>query len=61
MENIMNLIEFIDLEIKDNLQEIKYIELLNLVAKIVVEKEIDIKQLKDEIEELDDNDIYTSY
>jgi len=57
----MNLIEFIDLEIKDNLQEIKYIELLNLVAKIVVEKEIDIKQLKDEIEELDDNDIYTSY
>jgi hypothetical protein len=61
MENIMNLIEFIDLEIKDNLQEIKYIELLNLVAKIVVEKEIDIKQLKDEIEDLDDNDIYTSY
>jgi hypothetical protein len=61
MENLRNLIEFIDLEIKDNIKEIKYIQLLNLVAKIAVEKEIEIKELKDEIEDLDDNDIYTSY
>jgi hypothetical protein len=61
MENLRNLIEFIDLEIKDNLKEIKYIQLLNLVAKIAVEKEIEIKELKDEIEELEENDIYCSY
>jgi hypothetical protein len=61
MENLRNLIEFIDLEIKDNIKEIKYIQLLNLVAKIAVEKEIEIKELKDEIEDLDDNDIYFSY
>ena len=61
MENLRNLIEFIDLEIKDNVKEIRYIQLLNLVAKIAVDKALEIKELNEEIEELDDNDIYTSY
>ena len=61
MENLRNLIEFIDLEIKDNVKEMCYIQLLNLVANISVDKALEIKELNEEIEELEENDIYTSY
>ena len=61
MENLRNLIEFIDLEIKDNVKEMSYIQLLNLVANIAVDKALEIKELNEEIEELEENDIYCSY
>lgn len=66
MDNLRELVDFIDSEIKDNVKEMTYIKLLNIVSKIAIEKGNDIERIKDELDYCSDdpegnNDIYGSY
>ncbi len=57
------LLDFIDLKLKDNIKEIDYINLMNIIGKIAL-KQNDKQENKDEEEdeEVEEyNDIYMSY
>mgnify|MGYP000551146994 CR=1 FL=1 len=68
MSAIVDLVDFIDINIKDKIKEYDYIQLLNLVGKLNTEKKVEvIEEFRCDIDEIieelegDSNDIYGSY
>ena len=66
MESFINLIDFIDLNVKDKIKEGNYLNLMSLVMIIFKEKNMEIEKIKEDLEydsddPYGDNDIYNSY
>jgi hypothetical protein len=68
MSVIVDLLDFIDINIKDNIKEYHYMQLLNLVGKLNKENKVENEEerrceIDEIIEDLegDYNDIYGSY
>ena len=66
MDSFINLIDFIDLNVKDKIKEGNYLNLMSLVMIIFKEKNMEIEKIKEDLEydsddPYGDNDIYNSY
>jgi len=66
MDTFIELVDFIDLNIKDKVKEGNYLKLMSLVMIIAKERNLQIEKIKDDLEydsddPYGDNDIYNSY
>jgi len=67
MNNFENLVDYIELNIKNDVKELHYINLLNLVMKVYRDQEQHLEQLEieniidesDEELDIDDNELYS--
>ena len=60
MEELLELLSFVDIKIKNNVKENDYINLVKIIHKIYL-KNKDQYEKHDSDDENDDNDIYGSY
>ena len=60
MEELLELLSFVDLKIKNNVKENDYINLVKIIHKIYLKNKLQDEK-DDSDDENDDNDIYGSY